>query len=217
MCRKEYGCNSKDKEQTPHVRLRTRLIQRSEIHQRARSDQWLIEVGVALGEVPRRQEGAGHGPEDSDLLPLGRLICEERSNGSIPNPRQRPDRIGSHGVKRGRVREVYGQASSWAEEDMRRLAGAGALARAASERRPDLAAAEAMGWVVVPLVLGNGGDLAGSFALGVSFPFSLRAGPVFIRPPVPWATLQAFGPFTCATGPQPAKRRFVCLFRNCLC
>lgn len=28
---------------------------------------------------------------------------------------------------------------------MRRLAGAGALARAASERRPDLAAAEAMG------------------------------------------------------------------------
>jgi hypothetical protein len=63
---------------------------------------------------------------------------------------------------------VYGQASSWAE-DMRRLAGAGALARAASERRPDLAAAEAMGWVVVPVVLGNGRRLAGSFA------FSLRS------------------------------------------
>jgi hypothetical protein len=53
---------------------------KAEIYQRARSDRRLFEVGVALGEVPRRQEGAGHGPEDGDLLPLGRLICEERSN-----------------------------------------------------------------------------------------------------------------------------------------
>ena len=37
---------------------------------------------------------------------------------------------------------MYAQASSWTEEDMRRLNGA---ARAASDRRPDLAAAEAMG------------------------------------------------------------------------
>lgn len=34
----------------------------------------LLEVGVALGEVICREEGAGHGPEDGDLLPLGRLI-----------------------------------------------------------------------------------------------------------------------------------------------
>lgn len=34
----------------------------------------LVEVGVALGEVPRRQKGAGDGPHDGDLLPLGRLI-----------------------------------------------------------------------------------------------------------------------------------------------
>jgi hypothetical protein len=37
---------------------------------------------------------------------------------------------------------MYAQASSWTEEDMRRLNGA---ARAARDRRPDLAAAEAMG------------------------------------------------------------------------
>jgi hypothetical protein len=48
--------------------------------------------------------------------------------------------------------EMYAQASSWTEEDMRRLAGA---ARAASDRRPDLAAARAMGGVVAPLVLGE--------------------------------------------------------------
>ena len=48
---------------------------------------------------------------------------------------------------------MYAQASSWTEEDMRRLAGA---ARAASDRRPDLAAARAMGGgVVAPLVLGE--------------------------------------------------------------
>lgn len=51
-----------------------------EIYQRARSDRRLFVVVVALGEVPRREEGAGHGREDGDLLPLGRLICEERSN-----------------------------------------------------------------------------------------------------------------------------------------
>ena len=52
---------------------------------------------------------------------------------------------------------MYAQASSWTEEDMRRLAGA---ARAASDRRPDLAAARAMGGgVVAPLVFGGtGGD-----------------------------------------------------------
>jgi len=37
---------------------------------------------------------------------------------------------------------MYAQASSWTEEDMRRLNGA---ARAASDRRPDLGADEAMG------------------------------------------------------------------------
>jgi hypothetical protein len=33
-------------------------------------------VGVALGEVVRGKEGAGHDPGVGDLLPLGRLICE---------------------------------------------------------------------------------------------------------------------------------------------
>jgi hypothetical protein len=43
---------------------------------RLRSYRRLIEVGVALGEVVRRKEGAGDNPDVGDLLPLGRLICE---------------------------------------------------------------------------------------------------------------------------------------------
>jgi hypothetical protein len=54
--------------------------------------------------------------------------------------------------------EVHAQASSW-EEDMRRLAGAADLARAASDRRPDLAAAEAMG---------DGAAGLGEFPVGVA-------------------------------------------------
>jgi hypothetical protein len=70
---------------------------------------------------------------------------------------------------------VYEQASSWAEEDMGRLAGAGALARAARERRPDLAAAEAMG--VGGGAAGFGGtgdDWLDPLLSGIS-PFSLRS------------------------------------------
>ena len=59
---------------------------------------------------------------------------------------------------------MYGQASSWAEEDMRRPPVAGALARADSERRPDLSAREAMGGWWCRCFRGTGVDLAGSLA-----------------------------------------------------
>ena len=125
-------------------RLRPNLIIDSE-NTRARSDRRLLEVGVALREVVRRQEGAGHDPGVGDLLPLGRLICE-RGKQRAPNQNQEP--IGSRKRREERKGvsdhggEMYAQASSWTEEDMRRLNGA---ARAASDRRPDLGADEAMG------------------------------------------------------------------------
>lgn len=107
-------------------------------------------MGVTLGEVVRREEGAGHDPGVGDLLPLGRLIC-----GRVKTRRQKPKsgtERDSRGKRRGREGagtsgggEIYAQASSWTEEDIRRLAGA---ARVASDRRPDLAAARAMGGVV---------------------------------------------------------------------
>lgn len=62
-----------------------------------RSDRRLIEVGVALGQVVRRQEGAGHDPGVGDLLPLGRLICE-RGKRRAQYPNQDP--IGSRKKRR---------------------------------------------------------------------------------------------------------------------
>jgi len=56
---------------------------------RARSNRRLLEVGVALGEVVRRQEGAGHDPGVGDPLPLGRLICE-RGKHNARDPNQEP-------------------------------------------------------------------------------------------------------------------------------
>uniref|UniRef100_J3LT93 Uncharacterized protein n=1 Tax=Oryza brachyantha TaxID=4533 RepID=J3LT93_ORYBR len=114
----------------------------------------LVEVGVALGEVVRRQQGAGHDPGVGDLLPLGRLICEgERSKRAKPRIRSQIEgqREGNGGGERG---AVSARASSWAEDDMRRLAAgaAVALARAASHRRPDLAAAAAD-------AMGRGGEV----------------------------------------------------------
>lgn len=86
---------------------------------------------------------------------------------------------------------MYVQASSWTEEDMRRLNGA---ARTASDRRPDLAAAEAMGgaaglvgtgWAA-SFVPGSVADLASAFA-------------AFFNPLVWWAVFLAiwavFGPW----------------------
>jgi len=67
----------------------------------------LVEMGVALGEVVRRQEGAGHDPGVGDLLPLGRLIGVVVDGGGHAAPgrrgarRQRPEagsrRRQSHG------------------------------------------------------------------------------------------------------------------------
>jgi hypothetical protein len=56
---------------------------------RARSYRRLIEVGVALGEVVRRKEGAGHNPDVGDLLPLGRLICERARHNEQTQMRSR--------------------------------------------------------------------------------------------------------------------------------
>ena len=74
---------------------------------RARSNRRLLEVGVALGEVVRRQEGAGHDPGVGDLLPLGRLICE-RGKHNARDPNQEP--IGTReergGAERGSARDV---------------------------------------------------------------------------------------------------------------
>ena len=82
----------------------------------------LVEVGVALGEVPGRQEGAGDGPHDGDLLPLGRLIGVVVGGG------------GHAASARGRGPGARRQR-----------------AEAGSRRQGS------HGWVVVPLLSGNGG------------------------------------------------------------
>lgn len=92
MCRYGYGCNS-SKNKRPHIRFRARLLRTGNTRS-SRSDRRLVEVGVALGEVPRCEEGAGHDPRVGDLLPLGRLICETQSNAKSKST-SRADRSGT--------------------------------------------------------------------------------------------------------------------------
>jgi hypothetical protein len=77
---------------------------------------------------------------------------------------------------------MYVQASSWTEEDMRRLNGP---ARTASDRRPDLAAAEAMGGAAG--LVGTG--WAASFVPGSVA--SASAFATFFNPLVWWAVFLA--------------------------
>ena len=59
----------------------------------------LLVVGVALGEVVRRQEGARHDSDVGDLLPLGRLVGVVVDGGGHAAPR----RGGCLGARRQRA------------------------------------------------------------------------------------------------------------------
>lgn len=92
-------------------------------------------MGVALGEVVRRQQGAGDDPGVGDLLPLGRLICEGEGDREIETRIRSQSWVNEKTTQNGEE-ETGGGTTHGRRRGRRRTCGASPRGRRSPWRAP---------------------------------------------------------------------------------